>query len=54
MAPGAPPDVVNAAFRELAKRYHPDRFATLDEEFQALATRRMQQLMAARDAMLGG
>lgn len=48
----APPEQVNAAFRDLAKRYHPDRFATLDAEFQALATKRMQQLMAAREAML--
>lgn len=53
VAPDATPEQVNAAFRELAKRYHPDRFAALDEEFQALATRRMQQLMAAREAMLG-
>ena len=40
------------AFRALAKKYHPDRFAHLDEEFQALAHRKFLRLRQAYDALL--
>lgn len=49
---GATADEVEQAFRELTKRYHPDRFAVLDPEFQQLAERRMKELLAAREALL--
>jgi hypothetical protein len=42
------------AFRELAKKYHPDRFAHLDGEFQALAHRKFLRLRRAYDALLDG
>lgn len=42
------------AFRELAKKYHPDRFAHLDEEFQALAHRKFLRLRRAYDVLLDG
>lgn len=45
-------DEVEAAFREQAKRYHPDRFAALDPEFLALAERRFKELGAAREELL--
>ena len=40
------------AFRELAKKYHPDRFAHLDEEFQVLAHRKFLRLRRAYDVLL--
>ena len=41
------------AFRELAKRYHPDRFEVLDEEFKALAHHKFLEIKAALDAFEG-
>ena len=45
---------IRAAYRNLAKRYHPDRFEALDEEFRALAHRKFLELKAAYDALSGG
>jgi curved DNA-binding protein CbpA len=51
VAPGAPREEVERAFRELAKRYHPDKFAGLDPEFQALAHEKFKRIAAARDEL---
>lgn len=50
LEPQAGREEAERAFRELAKRYHPDRFEALDEEFRALAHRKFVQLKAALDA----
>ena len=44
-------DVVKA-FRELAKRYHPDRFEALDSDFRELAHAKFLTIKAAYDALL--
>ncbi|MGE0713094.1 MAG: DnaJ domain-containing protein [Planctomycetota bacterium] len=49
---GAPEEEVQRAFRELAKRYHPDRFEALDEDFRALAEAKFVRLKAAYDELL--
>lgn len=43
----APPDEIKRKYRELAKKYHPDRVAHLGDEFRALAEERFK---AIRDA----
>jgi hypothetical protein len=52
--PDAEPAAVSKAFKELAKRYHPDRFEALDSEFKNLAHKKFVQLKAAHDELLGG
>lgn len=54
LEPEAGREEAERAFRELAKRYHPDRFEALDEEFRALAHRKFIQLKAALDAFPSG
>jgi hypothetical protein len=53
LEPGADREAIVGAFRELAKRYHPDRFEALDAEFKALAHTRFIALKAAMDELLG-
>jgi len=36
---------------DLVKKYHPDRFAHLDDEFQTLAHRRFLEIRSAYDAL---
>ncbi len=50
---GASREECVAAFRELAKRYHPDRFATLDDAFQRLAHDKFVELKRAYDELVG-
>jgi len=50
--PGATKDEVTKAFRDLARRYHPDRFAGLDDAFQELAHDRFKRIQTARDALM--
>jgi hypothetical protein len=49
--PAAEP-AIKKAFREQARRYHPDRVQHLGQEFQSLARDRMIQLVWARDHLL--
>ena len=49
----AGPDEVEDAFRRLALLCHPDKFAHLDADFQALAALKFRRLQAARDYLLG-
>ena len=51
--PGATKDEIQAAYKRLAKQYHPDRVASLGEEFRHLAERRMKVINAAYQALMG-
>lgn len=51
--PGADAETITKAFRELAKRYHPDRFEALDADFQALAHAKFIALKQAYDTLSG-
>jgi DNA-binding beta-propeller fold protein YncE len=42
---------VTAAFRRLARQYHPDRVADLGPEFSELAERRMKEINAAYETL---
>jgi len=50
VTPGAPPEDVTAAYRELAKRWHPDRMDG-DSARTAEAERRMSEINAAYEAL---
>lgn len=52
LEPGASRSDVQQAFRTLAKRYHPDRFETLDEDFRELAQAKFIRLKSACDELL--
>jgi Holliday junction DNA helicase RuvB len=51
---GTPLVEVAAAYRRLAQQNHPDKVATLDAEFRALAEKRMTEINAAYDAIKHG
>jgi preprotein translocase subunit Sec63 len=42
---------ITAAYRELATQYHPDKVASLADEFRELAERRMKEINAAYRAL---
>jgi DnaJ-domain-containing protein 1 len=42
---------LSAAYKERAKKYHPDRFAHLDTEFQDLAHKRFLEIKSAYDEL---
>jgi DnaJ-domain-containing protein 1 len=44
---GASKEEIRKAYLELLKKYHPDRFAALSEEFQELANKRTKQIIEA-------
>lgn len=50
LAPGADPERIRAAYRRLAKAWHPDKF-TGDPALQASATARMKAINAAYAAL---
>ncbi len=52
LTPPATADEVRRAFKRAALKHHPDRFRTFTQ--QALATRRFQRCVAARDVLLAG
>jgi hypothetical protein len=45
-------DEIKNAYRDLMKKYHPDRFSTLSSEFQELANRRAQAINEAYEYLL--
>jgi DnaJ like chaperone protein len=47
LAPGAPPEKIKRAYRELASKYHPDKVSHLGEEFKDLAERRFKEIQQA-------
>ncbi|MBX8465813.1 J domain-containing protein [Deinococcus sp. RIT780] len=53
VSPTATLEDIKAAYRRLAKQYHPDRVASLGPEFRLLAEQRMKQINAAYEALTG-
>ncbi len=45
---------IKDAYRDLIKKYHPDRFASLSHEFQELAHKRARLIIEAYEALTGG
>ena len=52
LSPGAPPDAVKAAYRDLAQVWHPDRFET-NERLRDKAAQNLQRINEAYE-VLGG
>ncbi len=50
VAPGASDDEIKKAYRELAKKYHPDNYA--NTEFSDIANEKMQEINEAYDEIL--
>lgn len=48
---GSPPEQIVAAYRQMAKMYHPDRVANLAPEFLELAEERMKEINAAYEVL---
>jgi len=44
---GASPEAVKKAYRELAGKYHPDKFAHLGDDFQKTAEKRFKEIQEA-------
>ena len=49
---GASKDEIRRAYRELAKKWHPDRFATEPTEMQDFVATRMQNINRAYDVLV--
>lgn len=52
LSPEAEPELIKAAFKALAKKYHPDRFS--DPEEKAQAEKRMQRINEAQAMLASG
>jgi len=50
--PGASEEEIKAAYRALAKKYHPDKYANSD--LADLANEKMQEINEAYDAIIKG
>lgn len=46
----APPEAIRQAYRTQMARYHPDKVASLGEEFRVIAERKAKEINAAYDA----
>ncbi|MBI3555092.1 MAG: J domain-containing protein [Deltaproteobacteria bacterium] len=53
IAANSPPVAVEAAFKKLLKKYHPDRFAAAGKGYQKRAHHVVLLIQAARDKMIG-
>lgn len=51
LARDASDDDIKHAYRELAKKYHPDKVSHLGEEFKALAHNKFKEIQAAYQAL---
>ncbi|MDR3665587.1 MAG: J domain-containing protein [Ignavibacteriaceae bacterium] len=49
---GASEQAIKDAYREVMKKYHPDRFSTLSQEFQDLANRKAQFINEAYEYLM--
>jgi DnaJ-domain-containing protein 1 len=54
IAPNATKDEIRSAYLAAIKRYHPDNFATLPEEFQELAEEKSKQINLVYKKLMGG
>ncbi len=52
ISPSAKRDEVTAAYRQMARLYHPDKVASLAPEFQELAELRMKEINAAYQSLM--
>ena len=52
VSPGAEREEVVAAYRQMARLYHPDKVASLAPEFQELAEQRMKEINAAYQSLV--
>jgi hypothetical protein len=52
VARGASPEEIKHAYRELAKKYHPDKVSHLGDEFKRLADKRFKEIDAAYRTLL--
>ncbi|MDR1815807.1 MAG: DnaJ domain-containing protein [Clostridiales Family XIII bacterium] len=52
LKPGASEDEIKAAYRELVKKYHPDRYQ--DNPLSDLAEEKMREINEAYDTLMGG
>lgn len=51
--PGASREEIQAAYRELVQKYHPDKVSHLGEEFQEMAQQKFVEIQNAYDQLMG-
>ncbi|GEM_PF-6676146 len=51
LSPGASPDEVKRAYREMARKYHPDMVAGMNDEFKKMAEEKFKAIQAAYEAI---
>ncbi len=52
LSEGASREEIKAAYRRLAKQYHPDRLTSLGEEFRVIAEQKMKRINAAYEILM--
>ncbi|MFP4226011.1 MAG: DnaJ domain-containing protein [Desulfobacterales bacterium] len=53
LKPGASREEIQAAYRELVQKYHPDKLSHLGEEFQEMAQQKFVEIQNAYDQLMG-
>lgn len=51
--PGASREEIQAAYRELVQKYHPDKVSHLGKEFQEMAQQKFVEIQNAHDQLMG-
>ena len=51
VAPGAGPEEIKAAYRQISQKYHPDKVAHLGLEFQELAQKKFVEIQQAYETL---